>query len=89
MNPFRYRPAAPVDPDDGETDEWADNWLSNYFAWASRTFLPHWCDTPPHWTSRLTEYLWTSCPCCLLFRGLTLGYLMGLAIGAAVVYILL
>jgi hypothetical protein len=72
MNPFRYRPP-PVDPNDGETDEWEDNAISNFMAWGSRTFLPKWCDTPEHWTSRLSGYFHTSCPCCLWFRGVIVG----------------
>lgn len=54
-------------------DEWEDNVVSNFFAWASLNFFGPWCSTPEHWTSRLTHYLFTSCPCCLLFRGAALG----------------
>lgn len=91
INPFRFRPDTPdTVPDaqakelDGDTGEWADNGLSNAMAWGSRAFLPSWCDTPDHWTSRLKDYLDTSCPCCLFFRGLTLGLPLGLAIGLGV-----
>lgn len=28
---------------------------------------------PSHWTAKLTAYLFTDCPCCLLFRGLVIG----------------
>jgi hypothetical protein len=85
-NPFRYRPEMPVDPNDGETDEWEDNWLSNALAWASRVFTKNWCDTPEHWTSRISNYLWTSCPCCLFFRGAILGVILGVVSGALLVY---
>ena len=59
-------------------DDWADNALSNFFAWASLNFLGPWCSTPEHWTSGLTRYLFTSCPCCLIFRGITIGLIVGL-----------
>ena len=72
MNPFKYRPGPP-DPNDDETDEWADNWLSNSMAWASRTFVTDWCETPEHWTSKLEDYFHTSCPCCLFIRGIFVG----------------
>ena len=74
-NPFRYRPADP------EIDDWADNAVSNVMAWLSQRLLPGWCATPEHWTSRLTMMLWTDCPCCLLWRGLVLGFLAGLGLG--------
>lgn len=87
-NPFKYRPAVPVDPNDGETDEWEDNAISNALAWSSRTFVPAWCDTPEHWTSKFAGYFHTSCPCCLLFRGIILGafFIFVLDIVAAIVY---
>ncbi len=91
INPFRFRPQTPdtaADPEaralDGGTGDWADNGLSNAMAWASRVFLPSWCDTPRHWTSRVTAYFDTSCPCCFFFRGITVGLLIGLGIGLTV-----
>jgi len=60
-------------------DEWADNYVSNFFAWVSLSFLGPWCSTPEHWTTRLANYLFTSCPCCLLFRGAVLGMILGAA----------
>src|SRR5262245_44355955 len=56
--------------------EYADNPLSNSLAFLSRTFVPSWCNTPIHWTASLTDYLFTDCPCCLLFRGLFIGFLV-------------
>lgn len=90
INPFRFRPETPdtaADPQaqqlDGGTGDWQDNWLSNFMACASRALLPSWCDTPGHWTSRVMQYLHTSCPCCLFFRGIAVGLLIGLGIGLA------
>jgi hypothetical protein len=74
INPVRYRPQH-------DDDEWADNIVSNGFAWASTTLLPSWCAAPDHWTSKVTASLWTDCPCCLLWRGISLGLFAGLAIG--------
>lgn len=70
---WKCRPITPVDPNDGEVDDWEDNWLSNSFAWASKAFFKGWCDTPEHWTSRFTVYLYTTCGCCLIWRGVFLG----------------
>lgn len=88
INPFRFRPETPdkaAEPGaealDGDTGDWADNGVSNFMAWASRVFLPSWCDAPGHWTSRFMEYFQKSCPCCLFFRGITLGLILGLPIG--------
>lgn len=77
---MRFRPGdLPVgDPSDADTPvEWEDNAVSNTMAWVSWRFLPCWCQTPEHWTSRLTQYLFTDCPCCLLFRGITIGVAFG------------
>jgi hypothetical protein len=62
--------------------QWVDNWLSNSLAWASHKLLPGWCHSEDHWTARVTQYLFTDCPCCMLFRGLTLGLVAGLLLGA-------
>ena len=73
-NPFRYRPSPGADVDhDGEIPDWQDNWLSNAFAWGSTVFTPTWCQSETDWAARVSNYLWTSCPCCMLFRGLILG----------------
>lgn len=81
---MRFRPGdIPTgDPTTPHTPvEWEDNWLSNLMAWVSYKFLGSWCQTEDHWTSRTTQYLFTDCPCCLLFRGLSIGGLIGLSLG--------
>lgn len=72
QNPFKLRPEH-LPTFETAPDEWADNWLSNFMAWFSLTVLGPWCSTPEHWTSRLTHHMFTSCPCCLIFRGITIG----------------
>lgn len=81
---MHFRPGdLPIgDPSESGTPvEWEDNWLSNLMAFVSYKFLGKWCQTEEHWTSRTTQYLFTDCPCCLLFRGFTLGGLAGLFLG--------
>lgn len=65
--------------------EWADNRVSNTFAWGAYHVVPTWCQKPEHWTSRLTQYLFVDCPCCLLFRGITVGILFALSLSLLVV----
>jgi len=85
-NPFRYRPPEQPDTDhDGKTvDDWEDNALSNFLAWSSVTFMPMWCQTEEHWTSRFASTLFTTCPCCMIFRGLALGIITSTAFWFAV-----
>lgn len=80
---MRFRPGdiPHGDPNIGSPVEWEDNWLSNLMAFISTRFLPDWCQTEDHWTSRTTQYLFTDCPCCLLFRGLSLGLIAGFLFG--------
>lgn len=68
---MKFRPQD--DPHPGGPVEWADTPLSNFFAWGAKTFIPRWCHVETHWTSRLTQHLFTDCPCCLLFRGIVVG----------------
>jgi hypothetical protein len=76
-------PGVTVDGTEPDTPvQWEDNALSNTFAWCSYFFVPHWCQTPEHWSSRLTQYVFTDCPCCLFFRGIAVGYVVGAAVGA-------
>jgi len=63
----------PTNP--GTPVEWEDNRISNFLAWFSFHALPSWCQTPEHFTSRLTAHLFTDCPCCLLWRGIFFGLL--------------
>lgn len=70
------------DPHPGTPVEWSDNLVSNFMAWASYRFVPAWCQSKEHWTSRIAQYLFTDCPCCQLFRGLLVGLLVGLVLGA-------
>jgi hypothetical protein len=90
-SPFRYRPTEPdADVDhDGEKPDWEDNALSNVLAWASTTFVPTWCQNDTHWTGRLTKHLWTSCPCCMMFRGLVLGVVLSLGVVLPILILLL
>ena len=71
MNPFRYRPTDPL------VDDWSDNALSNAMAYFSPS---GWCQDEEHWTARLTDRLFASCPCCMLFRGLSIGSLVTAAV---------
>jgi hypothetical protein len=79
VSPFRFRPKdqIDVDHDDKLVDDWDDNALSNALAWSSATFMPMWCQTPEHWTSKFANKLFTTCPCCMIFRGLALGFIAG------------
>jgi hypothetical protein len=76
-NPFTYRP---TDPDD---IDWEDNWLSNAMAWASDRLMPKVCKQEGHWTGKVTNYLWTDCPCCLSIRWLIVGIVIGAGLAFA------
>lgn len=54
------------------------NPLDRLFTWGAGT-LPFrkWCQTPEHWTAKVSAYLFTDCPCCLVFRGATIGIALG------------
>lgn len=87
---FRPGPVSEGDPHPGSEVEWADNWLSNSLAWFSTKWLPAWCQSEDHWTAKTTQYLFTDCPCCLLFRGIVVGTTATLAVVmlVAVVFLL-
>lgn len=81
---MHFRPGDLPQADPTEEDgpvEWADNPLSNTMAYASHKLTPNWCQHEDHWTAKLTQYLFTDCPCCMLFRGLTVGIVVGLSLG--------
>jgi len=85
-SPFKFRPTdieADVDKD-GEVADWEDTKLSNAMAWGSVKFTPTLCQDESHWSSRFAVYLHTSCPCCMIFRGLIIGLFAGLSIGALI-----
>jgi len=74
VSPFRYRPNPDTDVDaDGNIPDWEDNALSNFLAWGSVTFTPTWCQNDKHWSARLANSLFTTCPCCMVFRGIFVG----------------
>lgn len=74
---LKFRPAPDAE------DHWEDNWLSNAMAWVSEKLFPDWCKNSNHWTVRLVLYLWADCSCCLFFRGVAVGAIVGLALGLA------
>jgi len=87
----RFRPGDLPEGDPSQPNtpvEWEDNAISNLFAYLSHKLTPSWCQTPEHWTSRLTQYLFTDCPCCILFRGISVGLLLGLPIGMVLVILI-
>jgi hypothetical protein len=69
MKPFDFRPTE----DDKEELDWEDNWLSNTIAWLTTQVMPDACSTPGNIMPRISNYLWTSCPCCLFWRGALFG----------------
>ena len=78
MNPFKYRPEHLVrDPDLPEAPddiEWEDNAISNFMAWFSQLPpLEPMCNEKEYLSSRFANYFYTSCPCCLFYRGLIIG----------------
>jgi len=88
--PWKLRPKrvhktdSPVDYEMEMELDWEDNWLSNSMAWTSKTFLPNWCQTADHWSSRFTNYFWAECPCCNAWRGLAIGAMIGVIFGLTV-----
>ena len=53
------------------------------FTVLSEKFIPSWCQTPEHWSARLSNYFWpwNDCGCCLFYRGVTIGACLGGAAG--------
>jgi hypothetical protein len=67
----------------GWFDDKQGNPLDQLFTWGAETFTPTWCQTEEHWTSRLTDYLYTDCPCCLMWRALIVGFIFGTVMSGA------
>ena len=63
-------------PEEGEPD-WEDNSVSNGMAALSNIFLPKWCKKESHWTIIVANYFWAECSCCLFWRGVVVGGLLG------------
>ena len=80
--PWRYRPETPDDTD------WVDNPVSNTLAWASVKLRPTWCDDESHWTARPLAWLWTTCACCLFWRGVVMGIVLGILLSGIVLSLL-
>jgi len=75
QNPFRYRPDQTPKPD----DDWADNWLSNFMAWISQQGpLEPMCDNETRLSTKISEYFFATCPCCLFYRGVVIGSFLSL-----------
>lgn len=83
---MRFRPEH--DPRPGGPVEWEDNFVSNLLAHLSFKVTPSWCQTPEHWSSRIVQYLFTDCPCCLFFRGALVGALFTLILAAPALIVL-
>ena len=84
MNPFKYRPEdlQREDAADGSDDikddlEWEDNPISNFMAYVSQIWpLEPMCNEEEYLSSRIANYFYTSCPCCLFYRGLFTGMIV-------------
>jgi hypothetical protein len=71
---FKFRPEHDTRVDDlTDPIEWEDNPLSNGIAAISFYLFPKWCQKPEHWTTRFMDYFFTSCPCCMFYRGIAVG----------------
>lgn len=89
-SPFRYRPGPDADVDaDGNVPDWEDNALSNFLAWGSTTFTPTWCQNDKHWSARFANSLFTTCPCCMVFRGIVIGVTISSLLWILIVSLLL
>lgn len=60
------------------------NLLDRFFTWGANTLFPRWCQSPDHWTAKISEHLFTDCPCCLVFRGMVIGALLATGVFALV-----
>ena len=61
------------------------NKADKVFTILSEKFVPSWCQTETHWTSKFAGYLWpyNQCGCCLFYRGVTIGTIFGGILGVA------
>ena len=72
---FKFRPEHDTRVDDlTDPIEWEDNALSNAMAATSYYLFPKMCQSPEHWSTRFVDHFFTSCPCCMFYRGLTIGF---------------
>jgi len=69
-----FRPVNDTRVDDA-TDpiDWEDNAVSNAMAAVSFYVTPKACQTPEHFSSRFANLFYTTCPCCMFYRGLTVA----------------
>jgi len=71
---FTFRPEHDTRVDDlTDPIEWEDNPLSNAAAATSYYLFPKACQTPEHPSTRLMDYFFTSCPCCMFYRGMAVA----------------
>lgn len=74
----KFRPSNPEELD------WEDNWISNVMAYYSHD-IASMCKEETQYSTRFAMYFFTSCPCCLLYRGIFIGVLLVLALDALAV----
>lgn len=84
MNPLFWKHRPDPHPIDMDPDDWENNALSNGLAWASELFIPTWCKTPDHWTSKVSNYFWADCACCLFWRGVAVSAIPWITVGVIV-----
>ena len=73
---FRFRPEHDTRVDDlTDPVDWEDNFISNALAATSFYLFPCACQTPTHITTRIVDYFYTTCPCCMFYRGVTVAAL--------------
>ena len=86
---FKFRPEHDTRVDDlTDPIEWEDNPLSNAIAASSFYLLPKWCQTPEHFATRFMDYFYTTCPCCMFYRGLLIGAIIATIPSAIIIVIL-
>ena len=70
---FNFRPEHDTRVDDlTDPVDWEDNPISNALAATSFYLLPRWCQSPTHFSTRIVNYFYTTCPCCMFWRAATL-----------------